>query len=108
MRIAIIGAGNVGGGLGAACAAVGHGVVFGVRDPASLKTMLALAAVPDATAETPAAAVEGADVVAVALRWNAVPATIETPRASSTWSGSGSRSPRPTGAGSGSPSLKAD
>ncbi|MGO9180291.1 MAG: F420-dependent NADP oxidoreductase, partial [Candidatus Limnocylindrales bacterium] len=29
-----MGAGNVGGGLAAALAAVGHEVVFGVRDPA--------------------------------------------------------------------------
>ena len=32
MRIAIIGAGNVGGGLGAAFSQAGHEVVFGVRD----------------------------------------------------------------------------
>ena len=76
MRIAIIGAGNVGGGLGAACAAIGHEVVFGVRDPGSLKTMMALAAIPDATATTPAEAVEGADVIVFALRWDAVPATV--------------------------------
>lgn len=77
MRIAILGAGNVGGGLGAACAAVGHAVVFGVRDPGSLKAMEALATIPDATATTPAEAVEGADVVVFALRWSAVPPTIE-------------------------------
>ena len=76
MRIAIMGAGNVGGSLAAALAAVGHDVVFGVRDPASLKTMLALAAVPDATATTPAEAVDGADVIAFALRWDAVTTTV--------------------------------
>ena len=42
MRIAIMGAGNVGGGLGTALAAVGHEVVFGVRDPDSDKTRQAL------------------------------------------------------------------
>lgn len=34
MKIAIIGAGNIGGGLGKAWARVGHEIVFGARDPA--------------------------------------------------------------------------
>ena len=76
MRIAIIGAGNVGGGLGAAFAAVGHEVVFGVRDPASPKTEAALGGVPGSRAASPADAVDGADLIVFALRWNAVPATI--------------------------------
>jgi 8-hydroxy-5-deazaflavin:NADPH oxidoreductase len=76
MRIAIIGAGNVGGGLGAAFAAAGHEVVFGVRDPGSRKTEAALGGVPGARAASPADAVDGADVIAFALRWDAVPATI--------------------------------
>ncbi|HEY8635958.1 MAG TPA: NAD(P)-binding domain-containing protein [Candidatus Limnocylindrales bacterium] len=73
MRIAILGAGNVGGGLGTAFARTGHEVVFGVRDPASAKTLAALAAAPGARATTPADAVEGAEVVVFALRWDAVP-----------------------------------
>jgi predicted dinucleotide-binding enzyme len=68
MRIAIIGAGNVGGGLAKALAAAGHQVVFGVRDPSSTKTLAALAEIPDADAATPAAAAVGADVVVIALR----------------------------------------
>ena len=68
MRIAIIGAGNVGGGLGRAFAAVGNEVVFGVRDPESTKTLSVLADIPEAVAASPAVAVEGADVVVVALR----------------------------------------
>lgn len=76
MRIAIIGAGNVGGGLGRAFAAVGHDVVYGVRDPESVKTLAALAAIPGAVAVRPAEAVEGADVVVFALRPAAVPATV--------------------------------
>jgi hypothetical protein len=68
MRIAIIGAGSVGGGLGRAFAGVGHEVVFGVRDPESTKTLAALADVPDATAAQPADAVAGADIVVFALR----------------------------------------
>src|SRR3954468_9715480 len=76
MRIAVIGAGNVGGGLGAAAAHVGHEVVFGVRDPASAKTRAALAAIPDARAADLASAVAGADIVAFALRWDAVPGIV--------------------------------
>ena len=68
MRIAILGAGNVGGGLAKAFAAVGHEVVFGVRDPESTKTMAALADIPDATATSPEAAVNGADVIVFAVR----------------------------------------
>jgi predicted dinucleotide-binding enzyme len=68
MRIAIIGAGHVGGGLGKACSAVGHDVVFGVRDPGSTKTQAALADIPEASATLPGAAVAGADLVVFALR----------------------------------------
>ena len=76
MRIAIIGAGNVGGGLGKAFADVGHDVVFGVRDPDSTKTQAALAEIGEAEARQPADAVDGADVVVFALRPVAVPATV--------------------------------
>ena len=76
MRIAIIGAGSVGGGLGGAFAAAGHGVVFGVRDPASTKTLAALADIPGADATTPAEAVAGADVVVIALRPVGLTATL--------------------------------
>jgi predicted dinucleotide-binding enzyme len=68
MHIAILGAGSVGGGLGQAFSAVGHTVVFGVRDPESVKTQAALALIPEAVAEQPAAAVEGADLVVFAVR----------------------------------------
>ena len=37
MKIAIIGAGNVGGTLGRAWVKAGHEVMFGVRDPSSPK-----------------------------------------------------------------------
>jgi predicted dinucleotide-binding enzyme len=78
MRIAIIGAGNVGGGLARAFRAVGHDVIFGVRDPASAKTRAALDAAPGATATGAAKAVRGADVVVFALRWDAAAQTIPT------------------------------
>jgi predicted dinucleotide-binding enzyme len=76
MRIAILGAGSVGGGLGAALVAVGHSVVFGVRDPDSQKCHAALAAAPGSSAALPAEAVTGAEVIAVALRPAAIPETI--------------------------------
>jgi predicted dinucleotide-binding enzyme len=77
MRLAILGAGNVGGGLGIAFARTGHEVVFGVRDPDSAKTSAALAAAPGARATAPADAVEGAEVVVFALRWDAVPEMLD-------------------------------
>src|SRR4051812_33911969 len=76
MRIAIIGAGNVGGGLGAALTAVGHEVVFGVRDPDSDKTRAAVSSIPGARAVSPAESVRDADVVCFSLRWPAVPETV--------------------------------
>ena len=76
MRIAIIGAGSVGGALGAALADVGHSVVFGVRDPDSDKCRSALAGAPGSAAVLPAEAVLGADAVAFTLRPDAVPAMI--------------------------------
>jgi predicted dinucleotide-binding enzyme len=75
MRIAIIGAGNVGGGLGTAFSAAGHDVVYGVRDPDSAKTQTALAA-SGGRAVDPASAVDGAEVIVFALRWDAVPDTV--------------------------------
>jgi len=76
MQIAIIGAGNVGGGLGAALAIAGHSVVFAVRDPDSEKCRAALAGAPGSTAAYPREAVAGADVIAFTLRPDAVPETI--------------------------------
>lgn len=71
MRIAILGAGNVGSGLGTAFRRAGHDVVFGVRDPDSAKTRAALADAPGSNAASPADAVADADIVVFALRWPA-------------------------------------
>ncbi|NWG72404.1 MAG: NAD(P)-binding domain-containing protein [Parvularculaceae bacterium] len=68
MRIAIIGAGNVGQALGGNWSAKGHDVIFGVRqlgDP-GLARLLAGAG---ATEALPAAAAAQADVVVLALPW---------------------------------------
>jgi predicted dinucleotide-binding enzyme len=76
MRIAIIGAGNVGGGLGTAFARGGNDVVFGVRDPESPKTIAALATALGSRAATLAVAVEGADVIVFTVRPDALAETI--------------------------------
>jgi 8-hydroxy-5-deazaflavin:NADPH oxidoreductase len=76
MRIAILGAGSVGGALGAALASAGHSVVFGVRDPDSEKCRAALAGARGSAAGLPAEAVTDAEVIAFALRPDAIPDTI--------------------------------
>jgi len=65
VRIAIIGAGRVGKALGGRWQAAGHDVVYGVRDPTEPRHagLGAIAA--------PRTAVRGADVVLVALPWDA-------------------------------------
>jgi predicted dinucleotide-binding enzyme len=76
MRIAIMGAGNVGGGLAAGLTNAGHEVVFGVRNPGSEKARVALAAATGSRATSPADAALDADVVIFALRWDAVAQTV--------------------------------
>lgn len=66
MKIAIVGAGRVGSSLGARWNAEGHDVIYGVRDPSDPRY-----AELGGTA-TPADAVLDADVVLVALPWDAV------------------------------------
>jgi predicted dinucleotide-binding enzyme len=65
MRIAVIGAGNVGGTLAQRWSALGHEVVLGMRDPASDKSRNA-AAVLGLTAVTPAEAARRADLILLA------------------------------------------
>jgi len=67
-RIAVIGAGNVGGNLGATLAKAGFPVTFGVRDPGDKDIAALLARCSKETrAATVAQAVEGADVVFLAV-----------------------------------------
>ncbi len=79
MKIAILGAGNVGGNLGKRLAANGHEVVFGVRDPNSSKTQAALSAIgPTAKALNIAEATAFAEVVALTVPWLAVEETLNS------------------------------
>ena len=65
MRIAIIGAGNVGSALGKGWAKAGHQVTFGVRDPQSPKTAKALEYFPEAVVTTVAEAANAAEVIVI-------------------------------------------
>ena len=65
-RIAVIGAGNVGGGLGARLSNAGFPVRFGVRPESDVKEVLAKCAA-DASAATPAEAASWAEVVFLAV-----------------------------------------
>jgi predicted dinucleotide-binding enzyme len=67
-RIAIIGTGNVGEALGTGFAALGHDIVYGSRDP-SRDDVAALVArtAGNPSAATQAAAVDGADIVVLAV-----------------------------------------
>src|SRR5690242_10131396 len=79
MNIAIIGAGNVGGALGANWAQKGHEIVFGVRDPQAAKTQSLLAKIGSrAKAASPAEAAASADVIVLATPWPATEAAIRS------------------------------
>jgi predicted dinucleotide-binding enzyme len=70
MRIAIIGAGNVGGGLAGAASTAGHDVVLSASDPAHAAETAARTG--GAAAGSNAEAVDGADVVVLAVPGSAV------------------------------------
>ena len=77
MRIGIIGAGRIGGGIARQLVAAGHEVHLSFsRDPASLQQS-ANALGPRASAGTPAASVAFGDVVVVSVPWGVVPEAIE-------------------------------
>ena len=71
MRIAIIGAGNVGGTLGAAWARrAGHEIAFGVRNPGAEKTQALLSKIGGkARAAAPADAAASADFIVLTTPW---------------------------------------
>lgn len=77
MKAAILGSGNVGTALANHLLKQKYRVVFGVRDPASTSVGKALAACEGAKASSTAMAVDGADIVFVALPWEAVKPSLE-------------------------------
>jgi 8-hydroxy-5-deazaflavin:NADPH oxidoreductase len=79
MRIAIIGAGNVGGALGKAWARKGHQVFYGVKEPADEKTQQLLKATGSgAKAGRPVDAAAFGEVVVFATPWGATEAAIKS------------------------------
>src|SRR5437870_7779464 len=78
MKIAIIGAGNVGGTLGARWARNGHTVTFGVRNPGDEKLRKLLSnAGGTARAATIGEAVKDASVVVLATPWEGTQSAIQ-------------------------------
>src|SRR5689334_21849322 len=72
MKIAVLGAGNVGGNLGRALAACGHDVALGVRDPNSDKARQAVKDVPEGLhLSTIPDALSDAEVIALTIPWPA-------------------------------------
>jgi 8-hydroxy-5-deazaflavin:NADPH oxidoreductase len=70
MKIAVIGAGNVGGALGTALAGAGHDVVYAARDRAKVEAKAQEAGA--ASAPSPAHAVRAAEVVILAIPFTAL------------------------------------
>lgn len=70
MRLAIIGAGNVGNALATGWSAAGHQITFGVRDPQAAPSGGASAAANYASV---AEAAKGAEVLVLSVPWQAVP-----------------------------------
>lgn len=73
MRIAIIGAGSVGGTLGKAWLKLGHDIVWGIRNPADPK----YAILPKDRLKSPDEAVNRADVVVIATPWTATEVAVK-------------------------------
>jgi predicted dinucleotide-binding enzyme len=78
MKLGIIGAGNVGGTLGARWARNGHTVAFGVRDPNSTESRELLQKAGSGTATTMADAAKSGDVLLVSTPWGVTRQVIES------------------------------
>ena len=73
MRIAILGAGNVGGALGKGWARAGQRITYGVPDPADPKHRSVAATAGGAMVSEVKAAVKDADIIVLAVPFDAVP-----------------------------------
>ncbi len=76
MQIAIIGAGNVGKALGIGWSRAGHTIHFGVPDPTDPKHHTTARAAGDAIVATLENATAAANVVVLAVPWDAVPSAL--------------------------------
>lgn len=76
MNIGIIGSGFIGGQLGQLWANAGHSVTFGSRDPEADKLRALLEDAPKARAASYQAAVDGSEVIVVALPYRAIHDTL--------------------------------
>ena len=77
MTIAIIGTGNVGSALARGWSRAGHRLVLGVRNPSEAK-VAALAQQTKAEVKAPADAAAAAEVVVLALPWQAAESAVKT------------------------------
>jgi 8-hydroxy-5-deazaflavin:NADPH oxidoreductase len=73
MKIAILGAGNIGGTLGRKWGLAGRQVLFGVRDLQSAKTISALEDVPGAKATDISSAIRDSEVILFSVPWKTTP-----------------------------------
>ena len=76
MKIAILGAGSVGGTLGRRLAAAGHQVTFGVPSPGDAKHRELVASIDGAAVATVAEAARSAEAVVLATPWGATQAAL--------------------------------
>jgi len=77
MKVGIIGAGRIGGGIARQLASAGHEVMLSFsRDPQSLE-LLAAEIGPSATTGTPAAAARFGEVVVISVPWSTLPQALE-------------------------------
>lgn len=76
MKIAVIGAGKVGSGLGLGWAKAGHQVVFGVRDPASKEVKALLEQNPEVSAHSVEDAIAISEVITLATPYEAAKKTV--------------------------------
>jgi 8-hydroxy-5-deazaflavin:NADPH oxidoreductase len=80
MKIAVLGAGNVGGTLGKAFASVGHGIFFGVPNPKDEKNKKLIESIAPngASVGSVSDAVRSAELVVLATPWNVTRAALQS------------------------------
>jgi 8-hydroxy-5-deazaflavin:NADPH oxidoreductase len=76
-KIAVLGAGNVGGALARIWSKAGHSVVFGLPDPKGQRAQERLRSTPEIKATTNDAAAAQAEIVVLTVPWDAAQTAIE-------------------------------